>query len=406
MTFEEIFAGNIPETIEESTTALRGITRAARISVAVSSLLLADAWLGHFSGHKKEWMTWASENTGLEDSDIYHRLAIGRMLLAMRTKAVFFRKLMELRGDNLLILTRFTKNEESTGRLEAFLTAHPEVWTLDRDGLRTLVGQEFGETAKDQALLPGFDAMMDKIMRADAKALAETISNDRAADKAVTNGCNLLTVSIFYESKKAEANPGAVDLTRLQQIKNALLDNLNTIEALMAASQQVMVNGTQTAELETGKECGDNNSDHCENSFEHGATNGLRTAEKCGDNSDFEAEEAGSGEGPAGDSHGEKHCGDHRTGGDQSVPEPAGEDAAGSGGAAEIPESDGADQKRYGSSDDGGGVPLRGGAQGGPIPDFASRGAAQFDPFDVAEPAKLDQAAEGSAVGQRKKSHR
>ena len=404
MTFEEIFAGNIPETIEESTTALRGITRAARISVAVSSLLLADAWLGHFSGHKKEWMQWAVDTTGLEDSDIYHRLAIGRMLLAMRGKAVLFKKLMALRGDNLLILTRFTKtgDEAAVSRLESFLTVHPEVWNLDRDALRTLVGVEFGETPKDQeTLLPGFDAMMDKIMRADAEKLVKTISDDKTADKAVTNGCNLLTVSIFYESKKAEENPLAVNLDRLQQIKNVLQNNLNTIEALMSASQQVTDNGTETAELGAGKKCGDNNTDQCENHSEHTATKGLHTAKKCGDNNDS----ASTPDGCPADSHGKKHCGDNRTGGDQPVSEPAGKDSAGSDGAAEIPASDAADQKRYGADDDGGGLPVCASAQGGGVPDFTARGSAQFDPFDVAELAKLDASAERGKSSQGKIAH-
>ncbi|MBO4490266.1 MAG: hypothetical protein J5944_02775 [Lentisphaeria bacterium] len=400
MTFEEIFAGNIPETIEESTVALREITTAARISVAVSSLLLADAWKGHFAGHKKEWMRWASETTSLEDSDIYHRLAIGRMLLAIRGKAVLFKKLMNLRGDNLLILTRFLKNGEdtSTARLESFLTVHPEAWDLDRDALRALVGKEFGEEPKrDESLLPGFDAMMDKILGADAKVLAKTVSDDRTAEKAVTNGCNLLTVSLFYESRKAEENPTAVNLDRLQRIKNTLLENLNTIEALLSASQQVAENGAETTELDAGKKCGDNNSCRCENHSEHTATNGLHTGKKCGDNNKSATI-------PAADRHGKEYCRDNRTGGDQSVSASAGEDEAGGSGASEIPAPDAADQKRYGADDDGGSLPVCAGEQSGGVPDFTARGAAQFDPFDVAELAKLDEAAERGGKCKRQSS--
>ena len=238
MTFEEIFEGRIPETIEESTDALRGITTAARISVAVSGMLLAAAWLGHFANRRSEWMKWALETTGLTDNDIYHRLAIGRMLLALKPKAVLFRKLTRLNGDCLLILTQLTKTENNmlcTGRLESFLAVHPEALELDRDKLRDLVRAELGKAPKKpkDETLPGFEDLLGSLVRLDLEKDYYDLKDRQTADQIILGGLRLLASYIRYEKSAPDQ-----DTVKLLKLKHVLLNEVKAIEEAIAEKEE------------------------------------------------------------------------------------------------------------------------------------------------------------------------
>ena len=401
MTFEEIFEGRIPETIEESTDALRGITTAARISVAVSGMLLAAAWLGHFANRRSEWMKWALETTGLTDNDIYHRLAIGRMLLALKPKAVLFRKLTRLNGDCLLILTQLTKTENNmlcTGRLESFLAVHPEVWELDRDKLRDLVRAELGKAPKKpkDGTLPGFEDLLGSLVRLDLEKDYYDLKDRQTADQSFLGGLRLLASYIRYEKSAPDQ-----DTVKLLKLKHVLLNEVKAIEEAIADKEEdkeendyhgyfgfdqgVCPGGEDAAEVYGDNTAGSAKTDH------NNIIIGFNTAGECGDNTGS-ASIAGCGDNTAA---AENRCGDNTAGSTEAVSEPAGEMPSGGFGAAEVHRDDGEAQTGDGTRDNARGVPLRGGAQVGGVPDPAAGRQKRREPSDLAEPPEMDGAHSG-----------
>lgn len=242
MTFEEIYTGGIPESLEEKSAVLRQVSMIERRGTVISALSLTDALMSNFAGDAKKWLAWARETAQLENAEIYHRLAIGKMLLAVRGRAVIYKKLITLGGDKLLPMTRLVKYspaDDKSRLLESFLSQTEAVWNMTREEIRDAVADYLRRVAgiaipeKDQPALPGFDDLLKQYVDCPEEKIIEAIRDETAAVSALQLGGRLITG--FLEFQKRPETPK--DTLLLLALKKDYEETLKQINNLLGETE-------------------------------------------------------------------------------------------------------------------------------------------------------------------------
>lgn len=295
MDFDKIFRdGQIPDTLEEKTILLKRIAVVERRGSVVSALNLAAAYESDFGGDGPRWLDWARNDVGLDKTELYHRLAVGRMLLAVRGRAVLYRKLVGMTVDRLLPLTRIFRLGGADAVI-GFASQRPGIFDMDRDAIRDAVtecicimeGRPVPEKRDRTPNLPGWESLLDGQDDA-GDGIRAAVTTAHRAHRAAELGDSLLTEWLEFES----AHPGEDGLSRLEAMREALAEKIATIEKLMrdtnnASSDKHSAGTVQTEEHTTGKQCGNNTEFAQTGHHNTGKRCGNNTGEQCGNNTEF-----------------------------------------------------------------------------------------------------------------------
>ena len=238
-----------PARREEVFHAYRAASRTGLTTIAV---LLAQSQLEMAS--RKAWLAYAEEATGLTRSECYHRAKVGKLLLDLRDNRVLYRKLITLTGAKLLAISRIPVEH-----IPGFL-AVTDVATMEIKEVRFEVEKELYRLdgkplpVRDETPeLPGFADLMDGITALGDK-LSAGVCDDDAAEKTMQNGLNLCTCAISYEwAQSRKHGYAAVNRTRLLEAKATLLDQLNSINALLEGGAEEK-EGEDDETLESGRQ--------------------------------------------------------------------------------------------------------------------------------------------------------
>ena len=222
----EILNGQIPVSLEDKTKAAGNLLFLSRRIVPVTSLLIAAARRDNFAHDLAGWAQWCRETLDLTGSDRDHRRAIGDLLLDVREQTAVYNTLFTLPFDKLLPLTRIVSDQ-----IPAFLSHH-DVRTMGRDEVRMAVAEWLGETPKEKAVetpdLPGFAAALEAISLMEPEAICVRVSDETAAQTALSAGLGLLGASLAYHKREKK------DLELLQGLRASLLDEVKELEALIS----------------------------------------------------------------------------------------------------------------------------------------------------------------------------
>ena len=285
MDFDKVFhEGQIPDSLEEKTTLLKRIAIVERRGSVVSAITLAAAFEDDFGCDGVRWLDWARD-IGLEKAELYHRLAVGRMLLAVRGQKVLSRKMEAMTVDRLLPLTRLFRIGGADAVI-GFASQHPEITEMDREGIRDAVtecicimkGEPVPEKRDRTPYLTGWEGILD----IDSPAAAETVirsavTNEKRAQRAKEIGASLLDSWLDF---------GSYDKTELADMKSLLIEKIAKIEELMKGKNNVTANSSNA-----GTECGNNTAgraveagSECGNHTEFVQTGFNNTGRECGNN--------------------------------------------------------------------------------------------------------------------------
>ena len=235
----EILNGQIPASLEDKTAAAGNLVYLSRRIVPVTSLLVASARRDNFAHDPAGWAQWCRENMELEGSDRDHRRAIGDLLLDVRDQNDVYNTLFGLPFDKLLVLTRI-----SADQIAAFLS-HYDVRKMRRDEVRAAVAEWLGETPKEKDAtpdLPGFAAALEAISCMEPDAICVRVSDEAAAQSALSAGLGLLGASLAYHKRERK------DLELLQGLRASLLDEVKELEGIISeccTQQETVVHNTQ-----------------------------------------------------------------------------------------------------------------------------------------------------------------
>ncbi|MBR5681156.1 MAG: hypothetical protein IKX19_10935 [Clostridia bacterium] len=295
MDFDKIFnEGQIPGTLEEKTILLKRIAIVERRGSVVSALNLAAAYEDDFGCDGVRWLDWARD-IGLERAELYHRLAVGRMLLAVRGQKVLFRKMAAMTVDRLLPLTRLFRIGGADSVI-GFVSQHPEITEMDREGIRDAViecicimeGKPVPEKRDRTPYLTGWEGILD----VDSPDVAETairnaVTSEKRAQRAKEIGASLLDSWLDFRMSGT-----SFDKTELADMKELLTAQIEKIEKLMKGANDATASssnagnqcGNHTAgrAAEAGSECGNNTGNQCGNHTEFVQTDYHNTRKECG----------------------------------------------------------------------------------------------------------------------------
>ena len=307
MDFDKIFnEGQIPGTLEEKTILLKRIAIVERRGSVVSAINLAAAYEDDFGGDGVRWLDWARD-IGLEKAELYHRLAVGRMLLAVRGQKVLFRKMAAMTVDRLLPLTRLFRLGGADSVI-GFVSQHPEITEMDREGIRDAViecicimeGKPVPEKRDRTPYLTGWEGILD----IDSPDVAETairnaVTSEKRAQRAKEIGASLLDSWLDFRMSGT-----GFDKTELADMKELLTAQIEKIENLLKGANDATAStpqrgadrvpgfasgtgsqcGNHTAgrAAEAGSECGNNTGNQCGNHTEFVQTDCYNTRKECG----------------------------------------------------------------------------------------------------------------------------
>lgn len=225
MDLKEILNGQIPVSLEDKTLAASQLLYLSKRIVPITSLLIAAARRDNFDKDLAGWTQWCRESLELEGSDRDHRRAIGDLLLDVRDQTAVYNTLFGLAFDKLLVLTRIPGDQ-----IEAFLS-HYDVQSLKRDEVRAAVADWLGEEVKvkaEQPELPGFSSALEAICAMAPEAICVRVSDETAANNALSAGLGLLGASLAYHKREKK------DLELLQGLKVSLLDEIKELESIIS----------------------------------------------------------------------------------------------------------------------------------------------------------------------------
>ena len=283
MDFDKIFnEGQIPGTLEEKTILLKRIAIVERRGSVVSAINLAAAYEDDFGCDGVRWLDWARD-IGLEKAELYHRLAVGRMLLAVRGQKVLSRKMEAMTVDRLLPLTRLFRTG-GTDAVIGFVSQHPEITEMDREGIRDAVteaicimeGKPVPEKRDRTPYLTGWEGILD----IDSPDVAQTairsaVTNEKRAQRAKEIGASLLDSWLDF---------GSYDKTELADMKSLLIEKIAKIEELMKGKNNATANSANAR-----SECGNHTAgrvadagSECGNHTEFVQTDCYNTRKECG----------------------------------------------------------------------------------------------------------------------------
>ena len=94
MNFQELFEqAQVPKDLGDKVETLQKIHLVERRGSIVSALILADAYENNFEKDGNRWLVWAKRESGLCETEMFHRFAVGKLMSAFRDHAVIFRKM-------------------------------------------------------------------------------------------------------------------------------------------------------------------------------------------------------------------------------------------------------------------------------------------------------------------------
>ncbi len=202
-----IAEGEFPQTFEEVTECGRALIR-VNLRVTQTLAMIVAAGKEHFGNKLAAWVDWCKDEFGITDASYRcHLSQIGKMLHTLRKNDCFmkqFKRLFKLPNGKLIPLTRLPDEQ-----LPAFLSHYPELETMDRLEVRAAVAAWLGESAPaetEQQLLPGFDALLDKLVDLDDKIMSLAPRLDTvSAFKMSFSGIRLCQASVGYIADHADA---------------------------------------------------------------------------------------------------------------------------------------------------------------------------------------------------------
>ena len=299
MDFDKIFCeGQIPDTLEEKTILLKRIAIVERRGSVVSAINLAAAYEDDFGGDGVRWLDWARD-IGLEKAELYHRLAVGRLLLAVRGQKVLFRKMAAMTVDRLLPLTRLFRLGGADSVI-GFVSQHPEITEMDREGIRDAViecicimeGKPVPEKRDRTPYLTGWEGILD-VDSPDAAetAIRNAVTSEKRAQRAKEIGASLLDSWLDFRMSGT-----SFDKTELADMKELLTAQIEKIEKLMKGANDVTASSSNA-----GTECGNHTAGRaaeagteCGNHTEFVQTDCYNTGKKCGNHTAKRSPGAGS----------------------------------------------------------------------------------------------------------------
>ena len=303
MNFQELFElAQVPQDLGDKVETLQKIHLVERRGSIVSALILADAYENNFEKDGNRWRVWAKRESGLCETEMFHRFAVGKLMSAFRDHAVIFRRMYDSTVDKLLPLTTLMK-EKGLEAVAAFISYYPDIWSWDRQTmrdqvkayLRKLKGLPVEEKRFDfAAFLKRFDFSMEDFDQ-------EPNLTEESADKALVLGAGMLEMWMKHRAK----NPRSEQVETVKQMLLQMAEGLErgVLSDLSDQSDRVIEEQTKVENelAEYAGECGD-----------HTAQTDYDKDGNCGNHSEIEpGTDCGNHTNECGN-HRETECGNHR----------------------------------------------------------------------------------------------
>ena len=284
MNFQELFEqAQVPLDLEEKVKVLQQIHLVEKRGSIVSALILATAFEQNFEKDGNRWLVWVKRESCLVESELFHRFAVGKMLLAFRDHAVIFRKMYASTVDKLLPFTTLMREFGKEG-VEAFLSLNPEVWNWDRKTIRDKVkdylcglkGIPVEEKRFDfAAFLKRFDFTMEDFDQ-------EQNLTEESADKALVLGAGMLEMWMKHRAK----NPRGEQVETVKQMLLQMAAGLERGSGLLSDLSDLSDQSDRVIEKQTK---GENElAEYAGECGNHTAQTDYDKDGNCGNHSEFE----------------------------------------------------------------------------------------------------------------------
>ena len=262
MNFQELFEqAQVPKDLGDKVETLQKIHLVERRGSIVFALILADAYENNFEKDGNRWLVWAKREAGLAESELFHRFAVGKLMIAFRDHAVIFRRMYDSTVDKLLPLTTLMREYGKDG-VSAFISFYPDVWNWDRKTMRDQVkaylckkkGLPVEEKRFDfAAFLKRFDFSIEDFDQ-------EQNLTEESADKALVLGAGMLEMWMKHRAK----NPRSEQVETVKQMLLQMAEGLergvlSDLSDLSDQSDRVIEEQTKVENelAEYAGECGD-----------------------------------------------------------------------------------------------------------------------------------------------------
>ena len=279
MNFQELFEqAQVPQDLGDKVETLQKIHLVERRGSIVSALILADAYENNFEKDGNRWLVWAKRESGLCETEMFHRFAVGKLMSAFRDHAVIFRRMYDSTVDKLLPLTTLMREYGKDG-VSAFISLYPEVWNWDRktmrDQVKAYLCKQKGLPVEEKrfdfaAFLKRFDFSMEDFDQ-------EPNLTEESADKALVLGAGMLEMWMKHRAK----NPRSEQVETVKQMLLQMAEGLErgVLSDLSDQSDRVIEEQPKVENelAEYAGECGD-----------HTAQTDYDKDGNCGNHSEFE----------------------------------------------------------------------------------------------------------------------
>ena len=234
--FHQIESGTIQDlSLEDLTRSAEFCLLISEKTTSVLAVTVAKVRRDHITDTTK-WVDYCKSNFNLEGSYLHHIHKVGKMLLSVTcyTPKVYT-TLFNLDFDKQRTITQIPVEQ-----LETFLKIQTKKLTqMTRAEVRAAVSVFLGKIAEvarhqaEQQSLPGFDKWLDNCSNFEPGSVVNAVTCDDTAQKSLSAGCLLLAAAIDYQLRR-----NVPDTLMLQNIKAALLDEIQSIENVLAGSTE------------------------------------------------------------------------------------------------------------------------------------------------------------------------
>ena len=232
MNFQELFEqAQVPKDLGDKVETMQKIHLVERRGSIVSALILADAYENNFEKDGNRWLVWAKRESGLAESELFHRFAVGKLMAAFRDHAVIFRRMYDSTVDKLLPLTTLMREYGKDG-VAAFISLYPDIWGWDRktmrDQVKAYICRQKGLPVEEKrfnfaAFLKRFDFSLEDFDQ-------EQNLTEESADKALVLGAGMLEMWMKHRAK----NPRSEQVETAKQLLLKMVEGLERGSGLLS----------------------------------------------------------------------------------------------------------------------------------------------------------------------------
>ena len=216
---------------DELTSGAAAVLAVSAKTASVLAVVVARLRAEHIPG-ADDWSAYCKETFSLEGGYLHHLHKIGRMLIAVTCDTKLYNLLFGLDTDKQLAVSQIPSDQ-----LPAFIRLQTKpLGRMTRAEVRAAVAVFLGRTSApargEQPSLPGFDKWLGAAADFTPAAVVRSVADDATAEKSFTAGCLLLGAALDYQRRRE-----IPDVRLLAELKASLLDEVRSIETILAGEQ-------------------------------------------------------------------------------------------------------------------------------------------------------------------------